>query len=114
LKQNIQPLGTILGRVLELEPVSYQRIRAGDDSETEFGFIAQAVQELFPEMAQDHEESEYLGLNYETFSVLAIQAIQEQQAIIDGQAGQIEEFQERLTRIEAMLDGNSAGTPESQ
>ena len=115
LKQNVQPLGPILGRVLELEPVSYRMIRAGDDGETEFGFIAQAVQEVFPEMVQDHEEIEYLGLSYATFSVLAIQAIQEQQEIIEELRNELaslskrmadnEELDKRLVRIEALLNG---------
>ncbi|MCC5806858.1 MAG: tail fiber domain-containing protein [Opitutales bacterium] len=119
LKDGIEPLDGILDRVLALKPVSYRMARAPE--ERDFGFLAQEVEKVFPEAVAVHEEDGYLSLSYDTFSVLAVQAIREQQEIIDTQAAEIaelrgqleelaevaadnEELEARLARIEGWLE----------
>ncbi len=84
-KRNIATLPSILTRVMALRPVTY-RFRHDLLQQNEMGFIAQEVQELFPELVHDMDGR--LTLNYSGFSVLAIKSIQElteQREILQGQ-----------------------------
>ena len=109
LKKNINPLSAVLDRVLQLRPVSYHYKRQKDSEQLITGFIAQEVQPLFPEMVVDGEDGK-LGMTYATAGIIAIKAIQEQQAIIQEQNNEIETlkkqnaaFEERLKKIEAKM-----------
>ncbi len=115
LKRDIEPMAELLEKILSLEPVYYRFISGGADAKKQYGFIAQQVQEVFPEIVNDDEELEYLGLSYEDFGVLAIQAIREQQAIIDDQAEEIaelrSELEQRLEWIESWIASQGDSAP---
>ena len=102
LKREIEDVDDILERVLRLRATRYQFKRQDrDDDRRSYGFIAQEVQELFPDLVSQEEDT--LGLSYATFGVLAIQAIQEQQEIIDDLNQQVQSMEERLSKIESQL-----------
>ncbi len=101
LKSDINPLSGILDNVLELEPSSYRFRGADSDGRRSYGFMAQQVETLFPDLVVRDEEHDYLGLNYGHFSVLAIQAVREQQEIIDTQADEIAQLRAELAEIRA-------------
>ena len=77
LKENIEPIGNVLNKVMQLSPKSYNYKESvtGGNQATEVGFIAQDVQEHFPSIVDD--DKEFLGLSYSKFSVLSIKAVQE-------------------------------------
>jgi len=77
LKENIEPIGSVLNKVMQLSPKSYNYKESvtGGNQATEVGFIAQDVQEHFPSIVDD--DKEFLGLSYSKFSVLSIKAVQE-------------------------------------
>ena len=105
LKQNIvRPVG-ILSQILALQPSIYEMIDT--PGEKQWGFIAQEVEEIFPELVSYVEEEDAYMMGYEKFGVIAIQAIKEQQekmnqmeSTIQTQAQMIQELTERLTRLE--------------
>jgi hypothetical protein len=117
LKTDIASYNKVLGKVLELEVKDY-RYKNSMQSQKSIGFIAQDVLPLFPELVSSDGEDDYLGINYSGFSVIAIQAIQEQQQIIDEQnqrlreqeeenleqKRQMEQMQDQLNQIKAMLE----------
>ncbi len=103
LKADIEPLENVLASVLQLEPSSYRFLRSGNDGVRSIGFVAQDVQAIFPEIVEGSETDDYLSLTYASFSVLAIGAIQEQQAIIETQAEAIAELNTRLKRLEQLM-----------
>ncbi|NND32828.1 MAG: tail fiber domain-containing protein [Saprospiraceae bacterium] len=72
LKEDIHPLENILEKVILLNPSRYNYIGASDKT---VGFVAQEVQEVFPELV--HQNGDYMALSYDNFGVLAIKAIQE-------------------------------------
>ena len=90
LKTNIQPLGSALDKVMQLRPITYlwNQTYLGSHSgvssltSTKFGFIAQDVQQLFPDIVTQGPDG-YLGLDYNKFAPILTQAIQEQQGEID-------------------------------
>ncbi len=121
LKQNIRPLETTLGLILQLEPKRYEYRDNNPKNETTIGFVAQDVQTLFPELVHvmgGERDQGLLSVNYSGFGVLAIQAIKAQQETIEHleeelstaqdvqaeQAEQIKALEARLQRIEAYLE----------
>jgi hypothetical protein len=77
LKTSISALPTVLDKIMLLQPRTYQ-FKDDTSKKASIGFIAQEVEEYFPELVSSLGENEdYLGLDYQNFSVLAIKAIQE-------------------------------------
>jgi len=106
LKTNITDLGSVLDKVNQLEPSSFQFKNNKEYTKT-IGFIAQDVEQLFPELVDISAGSGYddlQTLHYDGFGVLAIKAIQEQQVIIGEQASKIASLEERLSEIESLLN----------
>ncbi|MEM7573181.1 MAG: tail fiber domain-containing protein [Bacteroidota bacterium] len=108
LKTNISGLYNVLEKIVELRPTSYSYISDATDEMT-VGFLAQETKEIFPELVSYSEADELYGINYAGFSVIAIKAIQEQQAIIDAQqatidqqAEELDELRKRLERLDAL------------
>lgn len=99
----------ILSKVKLLKPVKYVMIHSGSES---FGFIAQDVQQHFPEivsMNKDELGNESYGITYGKIGVVAIKAIQEQQEIIESQQTEINILRKRLDAMEeAIAKINSA------
>lgn len=85
LKKSIRDLDNKqLDKVLQLSPSTYFYKKDLEEKTLCYGFIAQEVQEIFPEAVSHVDvEKNYLGINYDFFSVIAIKAIQEQQVEID-------------------------------
>ncbi|WP_299335802.1 tail fiber domain-containing protein [uncultured Psychroserpens sp.] len=91
LKSNIINMDTVLAKVNLLRPTSY--FYKSDSSRTKaLGFIAQEVKSIFPEVVHYSQADNLYGIDYGSFSVIAIKAIQEQQALIDNQQKQIDEL----------------------
>lgn len=91
-KENITSSQNVLPRLiqLELKDYNYKGVNV-----TTTGYIAQEVQEVFPDLVSEMEDGR-LGVNYMGFSPLAVQAIKEQQSIID-------DLETRLKRVEELL-----------
>ncbi len=89
LKENITDLGYGLNEILQLRPVSYNWINDNANQGTQFGFIAQEVQEIMPELineftiTEDDEEVVRLGLDKEAIFVTLVNAIKELNAEIN-------------------------------
>ena len=115
----MQILTGALEKVLQLQPKTYffktdeydhMNLATGP----QMGFIAQEVQEIFPEVvkenvvyfpgedAEKHEmiKTEYIGINYLSFVPILTKAIQEQQEIIQSQQSLIQELMDRLEKLE--------------
>ena len=102
MKEDITDLKTVTDRLLQLRPTTY-RYRADRSAATTLGLLAQEVAPLFPELVDYSEVDGVYGINYSGLGVIAIKAIQEQQATIDAQSGRIEELEARLARLEKMI-----------
>jgi hypothetical protein len=80
LKTEIQDLSYGLNEIIQLRPVSFlwkdDKINQGK----QFGFIAQEVQEVMPDLIK---EGDYLGLDKEAIFTILVKAIQEQQTQIE-------------------------------
>ncbi|MDH3649649.1 MAG: tail fiber domain-containing protein, partial [Saprospiraceae bacterium] len=98
LKENISPMSKILGKIMQVNP-SFFNYQGVDKSNPTFGFLAQEIQQVFPELVREMDNG-YLGIDYSKFSILAIQAIKEQQALIETLLERQEQLENRLQALE--------------
>jgi len=65
LKEEIRPIDQSLENILSLHPVRYfWKDRALRGETEQFGFIAQEVQQVYPELVAENKDDNYLGVNY--------------------------------------------------
>jgi len=100
LKENIKTVDGALSKVTQLRGVYYTLKR--DETKTrKIGVIAQEIQQVLPEVVllhRDNEDTEgTLSVDYGNITAVLIEAIKEQQAIIDSQ-------ESRIARLEALVN----------
>ena len=114
-KRDITPAAGLLDQALALRPVEFymKDQDVAHDPQRHLGLIAQEVQPVVPEVVHG---SDMLSLDYARIGVVAIGAIQEQQAIIttqkktiDQQQARIDDLVARVEKLEALARG--AATP---
>jgi hypothetical protein len=122
LKTNISTLDTgVLSKILQLNPVKFQynekylQLYPNSDLErVHKGFIAQEIQKVFPEMVSEMKESpdsiNYLDLDVSHLQVYLVQALQEQQAIIEAQKAENESQKQEIETIKAEASSSSVET----
>lgn len=105
LKNTIAPMDKgVLSKLLSLNASTYKYNDVERDEET-FGFIAQEVQEVFPEIVREFDDgSGLLAIAYSKVGVLAVEAIKEQQEIIEEQANEIKELKSQMESILERLE----------
>lgn len=112
LKNNITPMKSVLSDVLRLKPVEYFYNESNSKFKSK-GFIAQDVQEVYPELVNESEDTKMLAVQYIEFGVIAVKAIQEQQEMINKQQDQINSLIEELKLLKSIVKkevGTNNGT----
>lgn len=108
MKKNIRPMGSVLESVMLLPAYSFNYIDNADDDKRVLGFMAQDVQPYFPELVYQRYDREVtkplLTMNYSGLGVIAIKAVQEQQAIIQQQQEQINRLEEKVNLLMKKLE----------
>jgi len=113
LKTNIKPMTTMLEKINQLKPSTYQFKNTTDKQEYN-GFIAQDVMKIFPAMVTHNVSKErsldVYTLDYSGFGVLAVKGIQELEPVIEEQKKineeqkvTILELEDRLNKLEAVI-----------
>jgi uncharacterized protein YaiE (UPF0345 family) len=96
LKNNINPIPNSLEIVKNLNGVFFKWNETPNQEMRDIGLIAQNVQQHIPELVFENEQNGYLGVHYRKIPALLIEAIKEQQEII-------EDLQTRIERLEHKL-----------
>lgn len=130
LKRNIKSYDKGLDIIMQLNPVSYEyNGKAGTKAEKEqIGVVAQELQQAAPHMVNTFKfttaddagieyidgrpdgvevtrtEHEYLGINASSLKWITVNAIQEQQQIIQDQDDKIAKLEQELTEIKTLLN----------
>jgi hypothetical protein len=103
LKANIGQLTGALERVHQLRGVSFQWRQEVESENTgaprHIGVVAQEVEEVFPELVST-PESGYKSVEYSKLTAVLIEAMKEQQQLIESQQKQIEKLTHRLDDLE--------------
>lgn len=112
VKTDIEPLGPVLDRVMEVKPREYRHAGQEADDLKRIGVIAQELNDVFPQFVSGEEaEEDVMAVNYAGLSTVALKAIQEQQEMIDAQQKVIAELSARLDLLERR-DSEAANTVE--
>ncbi len=101
LKQDIEAITDVLPRLGQLEAKSY-RFKASPEVGVQYGFIAQDVQEVFPEAVGDTGET--LTLNYTALGVVAIEGINELNEKVERLEAENAALEQRLAALEALVE----------
>lgn len=109
LKTDISAVSSsIMGKFMQLKPMSYRYIAESSDAQHSLGFMAQDVQTLFPELVgqitNPKDKKEYLNINYSGLSVLAVKAIQEQQTELEQLKKEHEKLRSKYEALEARIE----------
>ena len=103
LKTDIIDLGYGLSAILALRPVSYKWLSDTVNQGTQYGFIAQEVQQVMPELVKEFETTEdgetvtRLGLEKEGIYVALVKSVQELNANL---VAQVAALSQRLAALE--------------
>lgn len=108
LKDDVELLEDVLDDVRALRPVQYRFEHGGSHEEPTVGFLAQEVEEIFPNLVDYDADQDQYALSYGHFAVLAIRAVQQQQQLIDDRGGEIDRLQGQVRQLEGELDEMSA------
>lgn len=103
LKTGIEDLPPLMEKVLKLRPTDYVMKETNPQRRRSIGFIAQEVQEVFPQLVHKFSNSQ-LGLLYSCFAPIAVKTIQEQQELINAEFKFQEEAKHLLQKIEKKLN----------
>lgn len=115
LKTDIADLSGQLGKVMALRPVTYNwnttLVPKGAVSPgSQIGLIAQEVEKLFPDLVQTDKKGEK-AVNYTKLSVVLIEAIKEQQAVIESlkneNAAQQKSLDELSLKVDALIGSSN-------
>ena len=107
LKENIVQLDQVLPKLAQLHGIYFDwkkidglNIKLND--RRQIGVIAQEVEQFFPELVLENEFG-YKGVDYSKLTPILIEAVNEQQEIIEQKDRRIDELEKRIEKIEAYL-----------
>lgn len=107
LKQGIKRLELILDRVMDLQVKRYTYKNADKRGRESIGFIAQEVEELFPELVYQQEGERnhgIYGINYSGLGPIAIKAIQELKLELDEKSEVVEQLEDEMAQKDQQID----------
>ena len=92
-----------LGLVKKINPVYYEfKDQRTHPAGKQIGFIAQEIQPLIPELVKTKEDG-FLSVDYVKMTVVLLQAVKDQQQIIDQQQKENESLQKQINDINQKL-----------
>jgi hypothetical protein len=97
-KTNVAPFASGLAFINKLRPISFDW-KAGGTKDVGFG--AEDVARIDPRFVTYNAKGEVEGVKYDRFSVLFVNAIKEQQRLIEEQKAKIDDDQKRISSLES-------------
>ena len=110
LKKNIANISNATETINKLSPKRYRKktkLTSEEYSIEEMGFIAQDIEKILPFLVtKGNSVDEILSLDYTSFIALLTKGFQEQSAKMEAQTTKLNQLEERLKRIEKLLNEN--------
>jgi hypothetical protein len=105
-KTNLAPVTDGLKTVLSLNGIYYnwksELKDKGFTKERQIGFAAQEVEKLIPEMVQTDKDG-YKSVDYSRLTAVLVEAVKEQQKMIEEKGKKIDDLEKRLKRLEELV-----------
>jgi len=101
-KKDFKELETPLAKIQAINGY-YYFWKEGEDETRQVGVIAQEVEAILPEIVYS-DENGYRSVNYSRLTALLIEAMQEQQAIIDSQGEALNEMRTELDEQSSSIE----------
>jgi len=101
LKQNVQEIETPLAKIMKLDGISFNWKENGKKS---MGLIAQDVEKVFPEIVQTEDRTGLKSVEYAKLVAPLIEAVKEQQKMIDEQKELINQQGEEIKMLKALFE----------
>ncbi len=101
LKKDIVAFDHVLPKLNSLQAYTYHMKDAPEDAPLSLGFMAQDVEQQFPELVA--EKAGYKSLCYDHFAVLAVQAVKEQQVLIEDLQHDNADMKQELTELKQLV-----------
>lgn len=107
LKADVEPIGGALDGVMALQGVSFTWIDQ-PDAPRQIGLIAQEVEPVFPDLVAELPGG-LKSVQYDGLGVVLVEALKEQQALIDAQRRELDTLKARLDDADRRLDALGQG-----
>ncbi len=101
LKRDFQPFAQTLPQLMKLKPTAYHFKTEEKDKPLSFGFVAQEVAEVYPNLVTKLGDG-HIALNYEGLIPVAVSAIQEQQKQIEAKDAEIAALKKQLAEAQSV------------
>jgi hypothetical protein len=106
-KTNIRSIPEALDMILTVKGIKYEwDLEAFPDMEFDegdhYGFIAQELEKIIPEMVSAGTDG-YKSVNYQKMNALLVEAVKQQQVMIEEKEKRIRDLEERMKKIETAL-----------
>lgn len=117
LKKDVTTLDPMMDKIMKLRPTSYRFNQQAASENKSLGFIAQEIQEVFPEVVKvqpiaPEEENGVIDLhavNYSALVPVLVSGMQEQQSLIKAQQEEIAELKEMVQALTGAEKAGAAG-----
>ena len=104
LKKDVNPLENVLNKITAIQPISYNfKDQTNYPKGHQIGFSAQEIEKTFPELVKKNDQG-FLAVNYAQMSAVAIEAIKEQQDIINDQDNKISQLQQLIEKLNERVE----------
>lgn len=100
LKTNLIPLSGALGNILSLRGYEFTWKK---DGRKDVGIIAQDVEAVYPDLVHTDPNTGYKSVEYSNLIAPMIEAMREQQSMIEQQQKEINSLKESLEKIQSSL-----------
>jgi hypothetical protein len=102
LKDNISTLNNSLEKIMKLRGVFFTW-KEEPELGSRIGFVAQEIKEILPELVFTNPTDGFMGVNYAEMSAVLVEAIKEQQQMIENQNQEIERLKSEIETIKSLL-----------
>jgi hypothetical protein len=108
-KEDIQDMGDTSSGLLRLRPVTfrYKKPYADGSQPIQYGLIAEEVAEVYPDLVARSADGQIETVKYQVLDSMLLNELQKQNVTIAAQKDQIRSLEDRLARVEAVLERSS-------
>jgi len=105
-KEDIQPMGSVSERLLDLRPVTfrYKQHHEQGGNPVQFGLVAEEVAQVFPELVVYGEDGEPETVSYHLLATLLLNEFQKERTASRAQAVELAQLKEQMAAIVDRLE----------